>query len=180
MPVRVRKLPSAEYLKECFDYNPATGELTWRERPRSHFVSDAAWRTINARCAGKPAGTPTKNGYYALQLDGQKNLRRARIIWKMMTGNDPVEVDHRDTNPSNDRWSNLREADRQGNTRNTHVRKTNKTGFKGVYRHKNRFRAVIRVNGRGVHLGLFDTPELAHAAYEEAARVHHGDFARSN
>ena len=31
-----KELP-VEYLRECFHYDPETGELTWKERPLSHF-----------------------------------------------------------------------------------------------------------------------------------------------
>jgi hypothetical protein len=38
----------------------------------------------------------------------------------------------------------------------------------GVYSASKRFEAKIRVGGKRFHLGTFDTPELAGAAYQEA------------
>ena len=42
-----------------------------------------------------------------------------------------------------------------------------KVGLLGVHKESrsNKFRAQIRVNGKPVALGRFDTPELAHKAY---------------
>ena len=44
-------------------------------------------------------------------------------------------------------------------------RTSNKVGFTGVYQESNRYRAVISVDGRSLHLGMFATPEEAAAAY---------------
>ena len=44
-------------------------------------------------------------------------------------------------------------------------RTSNKVGFTGVYREANRYRAVISIDGRSYHLGMFATPEAAAAAY---------------
>jgi len=33
-----------EYLREAFDYDPKTGVLTWRKRPREHFNTDRGWK----------------------------------------------------------------------------------------------------------------------------------------
>lgn len=49
----------------------------------------------------------------------------------------------------------------------------NKSGFLGVSPNRSRWSASIMVLGRKLHLGTFDTPELAHAAYLEAKRAHH-------
>jgi hypothetical protein len=38
--------------------------------------------------------------------------------------------------------------------------------------------AGIRVDGRKIHLGYFDSPDLAFEAYQAAALEHHGEFAR--
>ena len=45
-------------------------------------------------------------------------------------------------------------------------RKTSsKTGYTGVYQENNRFRAVISVNRKSIHIGMFDTAEKAALAY---------------
>jgi hypothetical protein len=36
-----RDIP-VEFLRECFGYDPRTGVLTWRDRPRSHFKTNGA------------------------------------------------------------------------------------------------------------------------------------------
>jgi AP2 domain len=56
----------------------------------------------------------------------------------------------------------------------------NKVGFKGVTFEKRRFRAQITKDDKQYHLGYFATPEAAHAAYVEAAKRLHGEFARGS
>jgi hypothetical protein len=54
--------------------------------------------------------------------------------------------------------------------------KNNATGFLGVHRQGSKFRSRIRVNGRNVSLGMFETPEAAYAAYVAAKRnLHRGN-----
>ena len=42
----------------------------------------------------------------------------------------------------------------------------------GVSKHKNRFRARLKINGHGTHIGYFDTSEEASTAYQKAKRQH--------
>lgn len=67
--------------------------------------------------------------------------------------------------PSNCRWATPVEQ-----SHNTRLRKTNKTGVKGVYFYKrrNRYHAQIGVKGKNIHLGYFDTIEEAKQARMEA------------
>jgi AP2 domain-containing protein/HNH endonuclease len=90
------------------------------------------------------------------------------------------EVDHIDTIPLNNRRKNLRLATRIQNSVNQGNRKNNTSGFKGVSWHKTacKWRAEIRVNGKRIYLGLFNTPELAYESYCAAALKYHGEFAR--
>lgn len=44
------------------------------------------------------------------------------------------------------------------------------SGYKGVYAYRGGWRATVRIDGRPVHVGVFPTPEAAHAAYQERVR----------
>jgi hypothetical protein len=94
------------------------------------------------------------------------------------------EIDHRDGNGFNNRKENLRPCTRKQNTWNGTKKSTNRSGFKGVSKDRRspngRWRARIMVSGVEIQLGLFDTPEEAAHAYNDAARRHFGDFAQVN
>ena len=61
------------------------------------------------------------------------------------------------------------------------MRKTsNKVGFTGVYQENNRFRAVISVDGKSVHLGMFATAREAAAAYNRKSFSIFGDNGKLN
>lgn len=97
-----------------------------------------------------------------------------------VTGEWPeINVDHRDGDPSNNRFSNLRDVAQQVNVQN--VRKGTKrnlsSGLLGVSFHaRDRlWRARIYKDGKDIVLGYFKTPEAAHAAYLSAKRdIHAG------
>jgi hypothetical protein len=57
---------------------------------------------------------------------------------------------------------------------------TSTTGYTGVYEENSRFRAVIFVAGKNLHLGMFDTAEEAALAYNKASRDAYGDLAKTN
>jgi len=60
-------------------------------------------------------------------------------------------------------------------------RKTNsKSGYTGVYQENNRYRAVISIRGKAVHLGMFDTPEEAAVAYNKASKEIYREDAKLN
>jgi hypothetical protein len=96
----------------------------------------------------------------------------------MQTGSWPrIEIDHKDRNPQNNRWDNLREATRSQNKANTGKRAHSRQPLKGAYARGNRWKAYISIDSRRRYLGSFATAEEAHYAYVTAARVAFGDFA---
>ncbi len=92
-----------------------------------------------------------------------------------------VILDHIDGDKTDNRRINLRICTSQQNTFNQKLRKTNKSGYKGVYWSKeaNRWRAQIRFN-KSIYLGTFQSKEDAAKAYDTAATKYHGEFARLN
>lgn len=104
-----------------------------------------------------------------------------RIILERMIGHSPAKgevVDHIDNNPLNNRRSNLRLATIAENVRNSKLRSNSTSGYKGVSKVGNRWRAYIVVNKKQINLGLYATAEEASLVYREAALKYHGEFAR--
>lgn len=60
-------------------------------------------------------------------------------------------------------------------------RKTSsKAGYTGVYQEGKRFRAVISIHRKSVHIGMFDTAEIAALAYNVASRELYKDKGKQN
>ena len=91
-------------------------------------------------------------------------------------------VDHRDENGLNNVEVNLRVATVKQNANNRGKQVNNKTGYKGVSWDKARgkYRAVIMVAQKQVHLGRYNSKIMAALAYNEAALELHGEFAYQN
>ena len=162
---------TAERLRALLEYDPATGIFLWKARP-----FDRRW---SARHAGKQAGW-LRTGYIVITIEAA-DYAAHRLAWLYMSGKWPSEViDHADLDRANNRWSNLREATQSQNTANQALRARNKCGFKGVTRLPGgRYRAQIKVRQAITGLGVYDTPEEAHAAYCAAAVKYFGEFARA-
>jgi hypothetical protein len=157
---------TAAFVRKILFYDPATGVFTWRVRV-SH----------NTR-AGDVAGytKPGNHGYFVITVKNKVRLAH-RLAWLYMTGKHPKHmIDHVDSDKTNNKWENLREATHAQNNCNSKVRA--KSGAKGVQQHYNKWTAKITVDSRPRYLGLFETKELAAAAYAAAAKKYHGEFAR--
>lgn len=157
-------LLTADKARSLLDYDPDTGLLRWK-RPRGS--SRPGWT----------AGTEGPRGYKTIGVCRKRYLVH-RMAWLMMTGQWPRDqVDHINGCRSDNRWVNLREATNGQNQQNAILRRTNKSGFRGVdwYKRDNRWRAQITHKGVSKTLGYFDRPEDAHAAYL-AARAKLSNF----
>lgn len=176
--LKSKPLPSQAYLQEALEYDPETGLLHWRFRPLAHFISHKGWATWNARFAGKEAFTCLDSGYYTGAVGGTR-YKAHRLIWKMVHGTDPVFVDHKDGDGSNNALFNLRAATNKENNCNSKKYRNCISPFKGVTWSTavERWMAQIRIDGRTKFLGHFDTEIAAFCAYCIAASEAHGEFA---
>lgn len=161
------EIPSQEILLEVFDYSSETGELTWKMREAPSFAKTpgrtADWHSNqwNSKYGGKPAGGFT-GGYFRVYFEGKHHMAH-RLIWKLMTGEDPVQVDHIDGDRRNNRFSNLRNVTHAINMKNKSLYANNKTGIPGVEYHERDkvWRAKIGVDGGQVQLGSYPTKHEA-------------------
>jgi hypothetical protein len=90
------------------------------------------------------------------------------------------QVDHINLNGLDNRRANMRLCSAAENARNRRKSAANTSGLKGVCWNKasKKWQAGIRCDGKTFHLGLYDTPDDAHAAYAKASAARHGDFGR--
>lgn len=116
--------------------------------------------------------------YYAVRIEDCKIV----FMHRQIMGN-PVGkvIDHRNREGLDNRKSNLRIATRsQNNCNRKQIQGSSK--YRGVCYVKSRkkWRVAISYNGTYKHLGFFENEEDAARAYDEAAKIYHGEFATLN
>ena len=100
--MKAKPLPKQEVLQKLYDYNSDTGVLIGKRY-------------------GKIVGYKTGRGLYLMVNIKRKNYQIHRIIWRLMTGEDPGElvIDHINKDKLDNRWCNLR-AITVGDNRSNH------------------------------------------------------------
>lgn len=113
---------------------------------------------------------------------GVGNNRKIQMSREIMGARKGEDVDHEDRDTLNHRKTNLRVCSRSQNCGNQKVRSTNTSGFKGVHWKEDRgaWCARICVSYKRIQLGYFSTAEEAARAYDTAAVLYFGEFARLN
>ncbi len=129
--------------------------------------------------------TGSEGRFYACRKTSSKGgaLRRDIFmhneILKVKIGHIP---DHRDGNGLNNRRYNLRYATTSQNGGNRKPNKRGTSKYKGVSwnTQRQKWRAVIKVEGKLIFLGYFDVEGDAAHAYNKAATKYFGEFALLN
>ena len=180
-----KKLPDYDLLHRFLAYSPETGSLLWKRQEGD----DASVKGFNNKCAGKIAGT-LLNGrkdepkYLVVGIRENGVYRQYlahRIIWKMMTGDEPIDqIDHANGSRVDNRWTNLRGATNGQNLQNAKLRRDNKTGIKGVSwdNWHQRWQVQIAINGKIMKFGRFKDIETAASVASAARSKLHAEFAR--
>lgn len=155
---------TAQRLREVLHYDPNSGV----------FARLVAYRNRYSGRSG--VGGRQRSGHIRICVDGKKHFAH-RLAWLFVNGDWPSgDLDHIDGDPANNRIANLRlvthEANMQNFRRPTARSTTRLLGVSWCKINK-KWKACISIGGRTKHLGLFDLPEAAHAAYVSAKRIHH-------
>lgn len=151
---------TADDLWRRFLYNKTTGRLS----------------KLNGKEADPCTGS---NGYRRTFVDGVRKLSH-HVIWFMHYGVWPVMLDHVNGNRLDNRVENLREATKVQNGQNRSAQVNSKSGIKGVSfcKRKNKWCVRIKVSGKYLFGGYFDSIEEAKHKREEMERIHFKEFAK--
>ena len=159
-----------EYLKQCIDYNPDTGEFKWRiTQGGSEYGNDAFCFNLSG------------SNYSLCQTSILNKLYKTlRLIVFWMTGFMPSPnrcVMPIDNNILNMKWSNIKVGSQSDVLVKSRVRGS--CAMKGVSwdKSKKKYSAYVSINGKQKYIGLFKTERAAHEAYMKAARKHYGELA---
>lgn len=159
-----------EYLKQCIDYNPDTGEFKWKVTGGGSVYGNNAFHVQGDHSHGIILTTRILGKTYT--------TNRLIVFW--MTGYMPspnrvaMPIDN---NVLNLKWSNIK----VGSHIEMQVKKRNygMLASKGVtfVNRRNKYIAQIKINGKKKHLGSFKTESEAAEAYMKSARKNYGELA---
>lgn len=156
-------------LRTLLIYDPETGKLFWKPRPSSMFPTPARAAAWNAIRAGKEAfATIHASGYRRTTILNQ-TINAHRLIYAMVYGEWPPEVDHINGIRHDNRLCNLRGVTKAENARNV-ASPRNVSGVCGVifYKKLGKWGAYINRDKKRVHLGVYAEKATAVAARKRA------------
>lgn len=118
--------PPKHYILSRILYQPDTGRFYYK--PKKELTrADAGW---NKRHAWKETGRAKQGRTSRVYIDG-KEYKAHRVAFICMTGRCPPIVDHISGDSSDNRWTNVREANNSDNNCNRRVNYSN-IGIKGI------------------------------------------------
>ena len=185
--MKINKLPSLEFLKECFvlDFSLPNGIRWASDRPLSHFYNERAYKSWKTKHSNKSCGFISKAGYFITSIS-KKEYQNHRIIFAIyhntLEFNDKC-IDHIDGNPLNNSYNNLRIANHSQNSFNSKIRKDNSSGYKNIqirrYKETQRFIVRLKINGKDIKIGSYKTLEQAIEARNLKLKQIIGEFYKS-
>jgi AP2 domain len=139
-------------------------------------AADFDWLSQWNWCA---AWRPVQRKFYATAWQAGEMIKMHRLILRCREGE---MGDHKNGNPLDNQRTNLRKCTNAQNARNKIA--NNKHGYKGISLmgggRKNPWLAHLTCNYEHIYVGYFGTKEEAARAYDAAAVLHFGEFAKLN
>ncbi len=151
-------------------YNPLSGNFMWRINISNKIKSESLAGCVQKDSSGKL--------WWSIKIYGHRN-RAHRLAFLYMRGYWPNnQIDHKDNDPLNNKWLNLRECTGSQNCANRGASKTNKLGIRGITRTSSgKYIVQVYKDRKRVFKDRFDTLEDAKNTYKIMSRKYHGEFA---
>src|SRR4249920_1606718 len=125
------QLPAKEELEELIHCDFVNGIYVWKQR-KEVTREDSIF---NSNFEGKIIGTTARKDLIIIRIRKYGRFPLHRIVWLLYYGEPvPHTIDHKDTNPLNNRIDNLRDATTSENAINRVLSTNNTTGVNGVVR----------------------------------------------
>lgn len=159
----ISKLKDTSEITERLDYEKESGYLYWKK-------------------GGKVSGWTDPHGYRLTRIAGRL-LRNHHIVWFLETGEWPTsEIDHINNDPSDNKFSNLRLADRKQQGANQKLQVRRKGKFKGVHQSgSGNYYVKVKKNKKTLTgTGTFTCEKEAALKYNYLAEELFGEFAHFN
>lgn len=175
-------------IADIFRLDLNTGNLYWRNRtpdmfkPTGQRSAQGCCANWNSRYADKLCLTHIgTHGYKTGNVCG-KTMLAHRVVFFLVYGFWPKYVDHINGNKLDNRPENLRCATNAQNIANSKSRDGSSSKYLGVCwsKNHNKWISSITTNYKTKHLGIFIDEIDAAIAYNKAAVIAHGEFARLN
>ena len=169
--VNLKNSPETVLLdSEVYDFlstDPYLSKIDFINNLRRHSSGCAVFQKTWKKATG---GYKTET-IYLHKLVAEKFLEKQRTETNNLVGsNNGNKLDCRLENII---WRSRAVASRKRKTRS-------KTGYTGVYQENSRYRAVISINKKTMHIGMYDTPEEAAKAYNMKSKEIFGDEGKIN
>ena len=169
MYCRAKKLPPFDVVNKLIAYNIITGVFTWKVNKSNKKAGSVAGRVKK------------KSGYRYITINKQECAAH-RIAWLLVTKKDPwpYEVDHRNNEPKDNYFINLRKATPAQNSANRQKGKNNTSGHKSItyqsHQTSNPWVVCIHQQNRSHYVGSFPTLEIALKARDKKGKELYGKF----
>ncbi len=156
--------------KKVYDYllsDSYLSKVDFVNNLRKHSSGCAVFQKTQKKAGG---GYKTET-IYLHKLVAEKFLSKQKSRSKKLVG--ALNGNKLDCRIANLSWRSRSVASRQRKT-------SSKIGYTGVYKENNRYRAVISINRKSVHIGMFPTAKEAAEAYNKMSKKLYGKDGKLN
>ncbi|EAA1216115.1 HNH endonuclease [Salmonella enterica] len=161
-----KSMPPKELILERLSYDPDTGIFRRKMKNNRNQI------------IGEQAGSLSSEGYLIIQIDKVRYYAH-RLAYFLITGKQPMSVDHVNGIRTDNRAENLRSASRCENVYNTKKNIRNRSGHKNIHwnNRSNKWDVHMNANRKSHWGGCYSSLEEAVKACKALRLKLHGEFA---